>query len=172
MILQSVTSERLNISMVAETELRADLDGKLPTLGPVAADWPPLHWDSNVVKWSLAKLAEHPSEQLWRPWFIRLRGCGTLIGTCGFKGPPDSDNQIEIGYSVVSSQHRRGIASEAVRMLLSWAWLNTSASACIAYTLHGDPASGGVLRRNGFAFIATFVDPTDGTVDRLRKIRC
>ena len=171
MILHSATSERLNISMAHESELRADLDGNLPTLGPIATDWPPLYWDNNVVRWSLAKFVEHPNEPLWRPWFIRLRGCGTLIGTCGFKGPPDGDNQIEVGYGVVSSLHRRRIASEAVRILLNWAWQNTAARACIAHTLPGDPASGGVLRRNGFEFVGAVVDPTDGSVDRWRKMR-
>jgi len=169
--LHSVTSERLSIGMAHEADLRADLEGNLPSLGPIAPDWPPLHWDKDVLRWSLVKLADHPTEPLWRPWFIRTRDAQVLIGTCGFKGPADREGQIEVGYGVVASRHRQGIASEAVGMLLQWAWRNTNARVCLAHTLPGDPASSGVLRKNGFSLVGQIVDPNDGPVDRWRKAR-
>lgn len=171
MILHSVTSDRLNISMAREDDLRADLEDRLNTRENVSPDWPPRYWDKDVVNWSLAKIAESPYEFLWRPWFIRLHGAGTIIGTCGFKGPPDKDHFIECGYGIVSSHYRQGIATEAVSMLLGWAWKNTSARGCIAHTLPGDPASGGVLRKNGFTFVGQVVEPNDGLVDRWLKDR-
>lgn len=171
MTLHSVTSERLSIRMAHEDDLRADLEDRLSTREKISPDWPPLYWDKDVLRWSLAKIAESPRESLWRPWLICLRGSGILIGTCGFKGPPNDDGLIECGYGVVASHHCRGIATEAVSMLLKWAWVNTAARGCIAHTLPGDPASGGVLQMNGFAFVGSVVEPNEGTVDRWLKHR-
>jgi len=39
-----------------------------------------------------------------------------------------------------------------------------------AHTLVGDPASSGVLRKNGFVMVGTVVDPVDGEVARFERV--
>lgn len=132
---------------------------------PVASDWPPDHWSAQAVTWMLGRLAQSPEEVMWRPWWISLKD-GTIIGTLGTKGPPDSDGVVEIGYSIVSSQWRNGYATEAVGAIVRWLLEDPRVSQVCAHTLHNDPASSGVLCKNGFAFAGSLEDPNDGPIDR------
>ncbi|MBX3390492.1 MAG: GNAT family N-acetyltransferase [Phycisphaeraceae bacterium] len=88
---------------------------------------------------------------------------GVYCATAGFKGPP-VDGMLELGYSVVPSHHRRGIATEIVQLLISSASHQFQISCFCAHTLAGDPASSGVLRKNGFVSAGTVIDPEDGAL--------
>jgi RimJ/RimL family protein N-acetyltransferase len=56
---------------------------------------------------------------------------------------------VEIGYSVIPSWRRRGIATEACRALIDAAW-QRGARVVIAHTLPNLEPSLGVLRKLGF----------------------
>lgn len=171
-------SSRVGIRAMTVEELQADLNSRealaLATGMRVAPDWPPMHWDTGVVRWIIDKLRESPEEPLWKPWLVHLieRGCGggplvsTIVGTVGCKGPPVDEGVVEIGYSVVTSCWRQGIASEAAGLLISWLRETGRAQRVRAHTLRGDPASGGVLRRNGFELVGQVIEGDDGEVDR------
>ncbi|MFZ4574508.1 MAG: GNAT family N-acetyltransferase [Phycisphaerales bacterium] len=148
--------------------LKAPADFGLVLGREVATDWPPMHWDEGPVGWLLNKLRECPDEPFWRAWLIAVRS-GPVIGTVGAKGPPDNDGCLEVGYSVVASHWRRGIATEAVGGLLGWAASDPRVLKFSAHTLTGDPASSGVLRKLGFELVATIEDPTDGRIDRFER---
>jgi len=113
----------------------------------VPPDWPPLHVDRDVLLWARERLAD-PISHGWLLHYIVHDG--TLAGSCGYTGPP-TDGQVEIGYSVVPSFQRRGIASEAAAGLVDEAW-RRGVVRVFAQTLpppDGD-ASIAVLRRLGF----------------------
>lgn len=188
--LRVATTEQLRASIGPSDALAAALDCRVPS------DWPPLHWEAGPVDWVLGKLAEQPDEVFWRAWFVlwtpgderanegkareaggarRGRPAPSLVGTVGFKGPPgqpdsDTDSVVEIGYSVVNSFHRRGIASEAVAAILERAGADPRVRTFRAHTLAGDPASAGVLLKNGFQLVATIDDPDDGRIDRYERL--
>jgi RimJ/RimL family protein N-acetyltransferase len=50
---------------------------------------------------------------------IRRRSDGYAIGGLGFHGPPDGDDVVTVGYSVIASEHGNGYATEALRGLLA-----------------------------------------------------
>ncbi len=79
-----------------------------------------------------------------------LRGtdCEMLVGTVGYKGPP-RDGVVEIGYSVVPSWQRRGLATEACRALIESAW-ERGADVILAHTLDHLKPSIAVLCKLGF----------------------
>jgi ribosomal-protein-alanine N-acetyltransferase len=168
--LRMLYSFRLKYLPASEEALRADLinrDALAQALGvSVAEDWPPRYWDPPAVNWLLEKLTMYPSEPFWRAWFVMSSSPDTLIGTCGFKGPPDDDGFVEIGYGIVDSHHMRRMGSEAAARLIAWAWEDPRVRGVCAHTLVDDPASSGVLRRCGFKRVATLDDPTDGRLDR------
>ena len=47
--------------------------------------------------------------------------------TCGFKQAPDRNGCVEVGYSILEAFRCRGLASEAVRALLSLAFARGAA---------------------------------------------
>jgi RimJ/RimL family protein N-acetyltransferase len=171
-MLKPVASERLEMFVPDDAGLVASLlsaEGFGAVVGrEVASDWPPLHWDQGPVGWIRAKMKECPGETFWLARLIALNA-GPVVGTVGFKGPPDFDGFVEIGYSVVGSQWRRGIATEACGAMLRWAAGDPRVKGFRAHTLHGDPASSGVLRKLGFVLVATLEDPDDGKLDRFER---
>ncbi len=171
----SITGPHLSLHMCSPAQLQAEMRSRHDleaVLGaPLAPDWPPQHWEPGALNWILNKVAASPDEPFWRPWFVRLNAApGLLVGTVGCKGPPDANGTIEIGYSVVNSHWRRGIATEAAGMLIRWAKATGGVRRVCAHTLAGDPASGGVLLKNGFASAGTLIDPTDGKIERFERV--
>lgn len=70
------------------------------------------------------------------------------MGVAGYKGPP-SDGVVEIGYSIVASWQRRGLATEACRALIEAAW-QRGAKVILAHTLPHLQPSIGVLGKLEF----------------------
>lgn len=94
-----------------------------------------------------------------------------IIGTAGFKGPPDADGVVEIAYGIVPSFERRGYATEAARALVDYALGTGEVHRVIAHTLPTANASTGVLERCGFEWTHDVVDPEDGPIWRWELVR-
>ena len=150
--------EREDIAILAET---------LGSAAPVA--WPPEHNGQPYRAWQRGLLAQYPHEPGFAGWYII--GDGELVGTCGFKGPPDPSGTVEIGYSVVEPRRRRGYASGAVDLLIGYAFADARVRRVVAETLPGLVASQGVLTRCGFVSAGTRIDPDDGEVLRFERKR-
>lgn len=167
-----ITTARLQLCTPRPEEVAASLcpmEQFAALVGPVAEDWPPLYWDEGAVKWLSEKSAGDIASG-WYVWFVRLRS-GELIGTAGFTGPT-VDGVVEIRHGIVKTQWRKGYASEAVAALLAWASNDARVQRVRAHTLRGDPASSGVLLKNGFVLVGQSQDPSvggDGIVDRYER---
>ncbi len=73
------------------------------------------------------------------------------IGQIGFKGQPDTDGSVEIGYGLNATHHNLGYGSKAVGALVSWALEFGFARRVTAETLETNFASRRVLEKLGFA---------------------
>jgi RimJ/RimL family protein N-acetyltransferase len=96
---------------------------------------------------------------------------GVLIGEGGFKGKPDEEGVVEIGYALVPEYRRRGLASEAARGLADYAFSHAEVNIVQAHTLKDGTASINVLKRLGMTFVGTAEDPDEGEVLRWRVER-
>ncbi len=94
---------------------------------------------------------------------------GSVIGTAGFKGPPDENGVVEIAYGVVPSKQGRGVATAAAGLLVEYAITQGDAKQIIAHTLPEHNASTRVLKKNGFEFAGEVIDPEDGKVWRWER---
>ena len=115
-----------------------------------APDYPT---DGEVLLASLGLLgqATQPTDdEPWGPLQVRERESGVAVGGVGFKGPPDVDGCVEVGYGFAPSARGRGYATEAVRAMCECA-ITSGATAVIAETHVGNSASERVLERCGFA---------------------
>ena len=83
-------------------------------------------------------------------WLITANG--EVVGEAGFKGPPDRNDAIEIGYSMRENFRNRGYMTEAVDALTRFAFDQTGlyVGAVTALTLPENVASHSVLIKNGF----------------------
>ena len=106
----------------------------------------------------------------WRHGFFLVeRARGEVIGTAGFKGPPDADGMVEIAYGVVPSVEGRGYATEAAGALVRFAARDPRVRVIRAHTLPEANASTRVLRKCGFLHIGPVNDPEDGLVWRWER---
>jgi ribosomal-protein-alanine N-acetyltransferase len=87
---------------------------------------------------------------------------GVIVGDAGFKGPPDTDGAVEIGYAILPDHRRRGYAVAAVRALLEHAAADPRVRvvrACIDPT---NAASIAVVTSAGMLADGEFMHPRDG----------
>jgi RimJ/RimL family protein N-acetyltransferase len=98
------------------------------------------------------------------------RASGSVVGACGYKGPPDSAGTVEIAYGVEPDYRGRGYAKEAAAALVEFA-VNAGANVIRAHTRPENDPSARVLAACGFTQLGEVVDPEDGLVWRWELIR-
>jgi ribosomal-protein-alanine N-acetyltransferase len=96
-------------------------------------------------------LAAASSDTSWRPRLFVAEGPPELVGWGGFKGPP-RDGVVELGYEIAEARRERGLATAAVRAMVTEAFADRRVSEVIAHTLPCRNASNRVLEKAGFGF--------------------
>lgn len=125
-----------------------------------------------AVGYSLDSLRRsHPLDRAWWAPFLFLdRASRTVIGLGGFKGPP-LERAVEIGYSVAPAYRGRGLATEAVEVMVKRAFSDQRVERVLAHTLPEASASTRVLTKCGFTRAGEWADPEAGIVWRWEKKR-
>lgn len=101
-----------------------------------------------------AEMLKHePSVASWGIWLMIDRTERTVIGDLGFKGAPDEQGAVEIGYSILPVCRRRGLTFEAVQALVQWA-LQQGVKAVHAECLADNFASIRILEKLGMERLA------------------
>jgi len=84
-------------------------------------------------------------------WQIILREHNIAIGSVCFMGPPNEQQEAEIGYGLYPAFRGKGYMTEAICAITDWALRQTGVSGILAKTDTENVASKNVLRRAGFA---------------------
>jgi [ribosomal protein S5]-alanine N-acetyltransferase len=106
----------------------------------------------------------------WAEGFaVVLRDSGSVIGSAGFKGPPDAEGVVEIAYAIAPGHQGRGYATEAAAALVAFALGDGRVRGVRAHTLPTPNASTRVLAKCGFERVGEVVDPEDGLVWRWER---
>ncbi|MCC2547289.1 GNAT family N-acetyltransferase [Hymenobacter sp. BT175] len=109
-------------------------------------------------------LKAHPEVLPWWTYLFVHRPHRRLIGVGGYKGMPDAAGRVEIGYSLAPSYRGQGLATEAARGLVSFAFRHPAVRRVDAHTRPLRNASGRVLEKTGLRKTGAVVDPDDGEV--------
>ncbi len=107
------------------------------------------------------------------PWIhgfaLVHQSSGTVVGRCGFKGPPTAAGVVEIAYGVTPEYQGKGYATEAAAALVSYALSHEQVRTVRAHTLPRANASTRVLTKCGFRRVGEVIDPEDGLVWRWER---
>jgi RimJ/RimL family protein N-acetyltransferase len=127
----------------------------------IPADWPPPYHDHDAQVWLVDKLTADPAQTGWLAWYLVWNQAPErfLIGLAGFKGAPGPDGVVEIGYGLVPSYHRQGLAPEACRELIDWALADPAVGEIIAETLPELTPSIRVMEKLGMAYYGAGSEP-------------
>lgn len=87
-------------------------------------------------------------------WTIILKEEKRMLGDLCFKGEPNIDGEIEIGYGTYFEFRRKGYMTEAVGEMLKWAKMQPEVLKVLANTEKNNISSQRVLRNNGFSQIS------------------
>ena len=153
--LNLIETERLKLIPADSEMLLAEINDKAEfskLIGAeVPADWPP-EILRDALPYFAQMAAEYPKKSGWYAWYwiSREPGDSKLVGSGGFKGPPDEIGTVEIGYSIVPDHQRRGYASEGAAALVKWAFSQKNVKKIFAETFADNYPSVRVLEKNGF----------------------
>lgn len=154
----ALRSARLALVPTSLALCQADLAGPAAlaqALGAtIPASWPPEHYDRAAIEYWLRLLERDPASSRWVNHYLVEDADGSaprLLGVAGYKGPPDVDGGVEVGYSILPEAQRRGLATEAVAALVEEAFGEPGVTRVIAETLPALLSSIRVLEKNGFS---------------------
>ena len=110
-----------------------------------------------------------PSDPWIHGFMMVHQSSGTVVGRCGFKGPPAADGVVEIAYGVAPEHQGKGYATEAAAALAGYALSHEQVRVVRAHTLPQPNASTRVLTKCGFQRVGEVIDPEDGLVWRWER---
>lgn len=144
--LMPATVERARAEIGDRREFARLLDATVP------GNWPPESL-ADALPLFLREMEAAPGDVGWFSWYALTKTEGAigrvLVASGGFRGPP-RNGAVEIGYSVLDSFQRRGIATEMVGGLVRWAVAQSGVTRVVAETERANPASVRVLEKAGF----------------------
>ncbi|RDV15624.1 N-acetyltransferase [Pontibacter diazotrophicus] len=114
----------------------------------ITANWP----DQEAIE-TLPKilrnleLVQEPTG--FESWMIVLKSKKTVIGDAGFKGRPNAEGEVDIGYAIIEQEHKKGYGMEAAKALTDWAFQQPEVRAVTAKCLISNTASARILEKLG-----------------------
>ena len=126
--------------------------------------WPPEYNGPETRAWLRNLMTADAGSAGWLGYYVTatVDGKPMLAGTAGFKGRPDENGEVEIGYSIIPEMHRQGIATEAIKLLIGHAFADPDVRRIKAETLPRLIPSIGVLEKCGFKQTGEGFDPEEG----------
>ena len=167
-MINAPTIETPRLSIVAATEpildavLRGDRSLSVILGAKVSYGW--TEFGDSIFRFSREMIQANPADVIWWTYLPVLKSEKVLVGSCGYKGPPDKDGMVEIGYEIALSYRNQGLATELAKGLIDFAFQHPEVKAVKAHTLAEVNASGSVLKKCGMQKIAELYDPDDGEV--------
>ncbi|HPM76951.1 MAG TPA: GNAT family N-acetyltransferase [bacterium] len=128
--------------------LAQDRAAALRQFDAVPPDWPSADL-LMVMDGARETMRRFPEMHGWGVWLILRRADRVFVGDIGFFGPPDENEQVEIGLQIAPAHRRQGYAREAVAALIDWAFARR-AQVIVARTEHDNEISPRLFDRLGF----------------------
>ena len=115
-----IETERLRLVPLSLADATAIVHGLRPT-GARWADGYPM--EGTLVAAGLIVTAEEEGKPFgpWRSYQVVRKEDETVIGDCGFDGPPDPDGDVHLGCAICVVARGHGYGTESVEGLLEWA---------------------------------------------------
>ncbi len=122
-----------------------------------------------AIRIKLSKLAQASAQDYaWYTYWLVVpidRPYGA--GLAGFKGVPDGQGEVELGYGIDPACQGHGYATEAARALIAWAFRSPACTSVIApNTKRSNVASNRVLEKVGMRVYAETPDAIFWRIDK------
>lgn len=119
-----------------------------------------------ALEYALQILQDQTIPTEWFSYLFIHRADQAVIGFGGYKGQPDAEGSVEIGYGIAPAYRGKGYATEAAQAMIQHAFTIPTVTRVFAHTLAVENPSTGVLRKVGMQKVATIHDIEDGDIWR------
>lgn len=147
-----IETERLNLITFTVEMMEAFLKGNIEVekIIPykVAPEYP-LDVYKQLFEYKINRFKKYPEENEWEGIIIHKED-NTIMGDMGFKGGPNKDGVIDIGYSIVPSYRGKGYATEMGKAMVEWGLSQPKVKKVVATCNPDNFASIRVLEKIGF----------------------
>ncbi len=151
-----IITERLTLTAVPQQVARSANAGKrqLETLIGARLDEQWMDEDGRVLlSYYDYQLRDDPTMIGWGLWLIMHTQERIVFGSAGFKGKPNKDGEIEIGYGISPRFRRRGYTFEAASALRDWAFTHPEVKLLNGECLPNNAGSKRILEKLGMTNI-------------------
>lgn len=114
---------------------------------------------NGVLPRTLRELECDPGYGRWSGIIVHVSDA-IVIGSMGFKSPPDELGTVEIGYDIIPKYQGQGYATEMARGLIEWGFCHAGVRQVTAECLVGNAPSIRVLEKIGMSRVAQTEDMT------------
>lgn len=105
----------------------------------------------SLVERIMPKLLAFPEHHVFYTlWSAVDTTTETAVAGIVFKGPPNNDGEVEIGYGTLPDFMRKGYMTEVVQLACEWAFAQPGVKKVVAETDLDNFASQKILLKNGF----------------------
>ena len=155
----ALVTERLRLVPITLDAIEAVLDHDQPRAEAAVGARFPAAWPTDKLldvgfPFSRAQIRAAPDHKLWGDSLVLLRDEPRVVGSVVFHGWP-TDGVAEIGYSIEPDSRGNGLAIEATRACVAWAFAQAGIRAVQATTFPWHIASIAVIRHLGMRQVAT-----------------
>ena len=122
-----------------------------------------------AISMKLERMEVNPEEDLlWITyWLIVVLPDDFGAGMIGYKGAPDENGQVEIGYGIDREFQNRGYMTEAVKGMINWAFSDSRCTRIVAPdTLRANIGSTRVLKKVGMIVYESKPESQSWSLDR------
>lgn len=149
--INSIITSRLIIMPMSKKIAKAVLSGEDDDLNELGikkyATWP--REDTlDILNFIFENMPEHYVSG-FDVWMIIKKEDMMIIGDAGFRGIPNEDGEVEIGFGLVDDEHGKGYGYETASALINWAFTQNGVDIVKAECLIDNYGSIGVLRKCG-----------------------
>lgn len=155
-VMTDIDTARLTLHPVDLAEARRISDQDRSAQDQWADDYP-FDGDLRAVGAFVAASERYGEQRPFGYYQVIRRSDGQAIGGIGFKGAPNDDGVVEVGYGLASSARGHGYAAEALTALLTAA-AGPGTTKVRADTASDNDASRRTLERAGFRRVAADAD--------------
>ena len=143
-----IRSSRLDLEAMTLPTAALILSGGRPSEARWALGYPT---DRTLMAASMVVAAESEGHDVgtFGSYQVVHRESALVVGDCGFEGPPDTDGNVHVSFTICASQRRRGYAREAVQALMRWALDQDGVEHVLADTTPANVAAIRVLETAG-----------------------
>ena len=100
-------------------------------------------------------------------WTVIQKDQQVMVAEVYLKGPLQANGEIEIGYSTYPDFEGNGYMTEAVGLIIEWAFQQVDVTAILAETNPENSASRRILEKNGFTVSCQTADNISWRLDKL-----